>query len=300
MEKETHKEVLLSKVHPDENQPRKDFNAARLAELISSIKEHGIMNPLVVEAHPSGEYLLVDGERRYRAAQELKLKKVPVITVKPMNTVDRLVKQFHIQEQHEGWTSTEKAVAIGQLAEDMKMTPVGVAKLLSLPERTIRDYMGFWNLMTRKDFERSEVPITMARNIVGARDKAKKVYEAEFEKELTQEKQKGIERQIIAQIKAGEIKRQSDITKLVDTFSTDPKMIDTFIKGKGTVTKLYLESNAKVAHHARNVRQIGSLLSTHINYTVELGGVPLLAEDEVAVRALKKLSSELNSLVSTM
>lgn len=290
-------EVLLSSIHPDENQPRKDFNAARLAELMASIKEHGIMNPLVVEGHPSGQYLLIDGERRYRAAKELKLRKVPVIVLEPMNETDRLIKQFHLQEQHEGWSALEKAVAIGQLSESMKIPVSQLARMLSLPTRTVADYTGFWNLMSRREYQKSEMPIGLAKQIVRARERAKKIYEETFEKEFTEAKQKGIEQAIMAQIKAGEVTRITDITKLVDTFVNEPKTIDTFLKGKTTITKLYLDSHAKVAHHARNVGQLANILEFHMRKTMELGGVELVTNQgdgkgEATVRRLQKVLDE--------
>lgn len=300
MSKETHKEVLLSKIHADENQPRKDFNASRLSELISSIKEFGIMNPLVVEEHPSGEYLLVDGERRFRAATEIGLKKVPVITVEPMTSTDRLVKQFHLQEQHEGWSSVEKAVAIGQLSEQMGTSVVQMSKLLAIPMRTIQDYVGFWNMMARKEFQKSEVPISYAKHIHSAGIKAKKIYEKSFEEEFDQSQQKEVEKQLIVQIKKGEVTNQSGITKLVDSFVANPDTIEKFLEGKDSVTKLYLDSDAKVARHARNVRQLGVLVDTHINSALELGGVDIMQEDELLKPVLLRVQANVNRLLELL
>jgi len=300
MEKETHKEIELSKIHPDENQPRKDFNAARLADLISSIKAHGILNPLVVEEHAGGQFMLVDGERRYRASKELGLRKVPVIIIPELAPQDRLIKQFHLQEQHEGWSATEKAVAIGQLSEEMKLTPVRMAKLLSIPERTIRDYVGFWNMMSREEFVQNEIPISYAGYITAARQRAKKIYESTFEKEFIQEKQQAVESQLIAQIKSGEVRVKTDITKLTDAFVQDPTTIEAFIKGRGTVTKLYLESNAKVARNVRNVRQQSQLIVSHINQIFKNDGMELLREDEQAIIAIKQLQPVLKNLIESI
>ncbi len=68
-------------LHPNPNQPRRGFDAAALAELAQSIREHGIIQPLIVRPHPekAGQYQIVAGERRWRAAQEARIHDVPVL-----------------------------------------------------------------------------------------------------------------------------------------------------------------------------------------------------------------------------
>ena len=69
----------LSSILPDENQHRKTFPADSLVELAESIKQHGILQPLLVAPLPSGKYKIVAGERRYRAASLAALTEVPVL-----------------------------------------------------------------------------------------------------------------------------------------------------------------------------------------------------------------------------
>lgn len=71
-------EIPLTALMPDPQQPRKHFDEASLAELASSIKEHGIVQPLIV-AKNGGSYIIIAGERRYRAAEIAGLKEVPAI-----------------------------------------------------------------------------------------------------------------------------------------------------------------------------------------------------------------------------
>lgn len=296
----TIKVVPLANIHPDQNQPRKDFNASRLAELMASIKEHGIINPLVVEDYKNGQYLLVDGERRYRAAKELKLKEVPVLITPPMSSQDRLVRQFHLQEQHQDWTATEKAVAIGQLAEELKMSVSELAKLLALPPSTVRSYEGFYGLLARKEFERSEIPLNYSRYITRLRNTAKKLYESTFDQEFTRDMQKALEEQSISSIKSGDITKSSDFARLRDAFVKNPDTIKEFVKGKATVSSLYLKSNAKIASHVRNTWQLANVLSTHINQVMALNGIQMLAEDEDAVRLIVRCKKNLDALVSNL
>src|SRR4051812_45108449 len=118
MSKATFQIVPLSKIQPDPEQPRRNFPVEDMATLISSIKKHGIQSPLHVEAVGDG-FMLEDGERRFRAAKELKLKEVPVIVQEAKSATERMIIQFHLQEQHKAWTATEKATAVHRLSETM-------------------------------------------------------------------------------------------------------------------------------------------------------------------------------------
>lgn len=75
---DTVERVAITKLQPDPQQPRKHFDEAALAELAASIKEHGIVQPLIV-AGSAGGYIIIAGERRYRAAQLAGLIEVPAI-----------------------------------------------------------------------------------------------------------------------------------------------------------------------------------------------------------------------------
>jgi len=75
----TQKTVAVTAIHLPPQQPRRYFDPDKLEQLVLSIKEHGILEPLLVRPRPGGEYELVAGERRYRAAQKLGLAEVPVV-----------------------------------------------------------------------------------------------------------------------------------------------------------------------------------------------------------------------------
>jgi ParB family chromosome partitioning protein len=72
-------EVELSKISPNPDQPRKHFNQSLIQELADSIKEHGLLQPIVVVPKGPGQFQIVAGERRWRASQIAQLKKIPVI-----------------------------------------------------------------------------------------------------------------------------------------------------------------------------------------------------------------------------
>ncbi|MEA5504413.1 ParB/RepB/Spo0J family partition protein [Halotia wernerae UHCC 0503] len=72
--------VPLESIHLPQQQPRRYFDPQKMQQLIASVKQHGILEPLLVRPIPDGQYELVAGERRYRAAQELKLADVPIVS----------------------------------------------------------------------------------------------------------------------------------------------------------------------------------------------------------------------------
>jgi len=81
-------EIAVEDVRPNRYQPRKIFDDARLTELVNSIREKGIVQPIIVQKSDSG-YELIAGERRWRAAQKAGLNKIPAI-VKEVSSEESL------------------------------------------------------------------------------------------------------------------------------------------------------------------------------------------------------------------
>ncbi|MDE7256503.1 MAG: ParB/RepB/Spo0J family partition protein, partial [Clostridia bacterium] len=78
-EKANAEEMPLSKIYPNPNQPRKNFDEQALRELADSIKKHGVIMPIVVNDDHNGRYMIIAGERRYRATKLAGLSTIPVI-----------------------------------------------------------------------------------------------------------------------------------------------------------------------------------------------------------------------------
>jgi len=133
----------ISKIFADPTQPRQYFNKEELAELKESIKAKSIYVPLTVESNYNGDnYLLLDGERRYRCAKELQLKTVPVTIVQgPLTFEERTILRFHIQEQHRNWTVFDKAKAIYDLKVQTGMSLSELAKELNTNVPTIHHWL---------------------------------------------------------------------------------------------------------------------------------------------------------------
>ena len=140
-------EVLLDKIQPNPNQPRKIFEDLPLRELAASIKIHGIIQPILVTPTPgrSGEYIIIAGERRYRASQIAGLDKVPVI-VKTFS--ERQQKEIALIEnlQREDLNPMEEARAIAAIVSEYNASQDEVAKALGKSRPAITNTMRLLNL----------------------------------------------------------------------------------------------------------------------------------------------------------
>ena len=77
--------IPIDKIQPNETQPRQTFNDSEMQELIDSIKEKGVLQPITVREIKNGRFIIIAGERRYRASKALGLKWIPAYTVKIEN-----------------------------------------------------------------------------------------------------------------------------------------------------------------------------------------------------------------------
>ncbi|HEY0551495.1 MAG TPA: ParB/RepB/Spo0J family partition protein, partial [Verrucomicrobiae bacterium] len=117
--------VKLDRIKPSPLQPRKDFTPEALEELAASIKEQGIVQPLIVRDRQT-HYELIAGERRWRAAQLLNLAEVPIIV---READDRSVLELALIEnlQRENLNAMEEALGYSQLIEQFQLRQEDVA-----------------------------------------------------------------------------------------------------------------------------------------------------------------------------
>lgn len=114
-------EIDINKIKPNPNQPRKNFDQDALNDLAASIKVHGIVQPIVLNQQPDGQYLIIAGERRWRAANICGLKTVPAVI---KNYTDKQIKEISIIEnlQREDLNPIEAAKAIKELMDEYGLT----------------------------------------------------------------------------------------------------------------------------------------------------------------------------------
>lgn len=139
--------IPIEKIIPNPRQPRTIMAEEGLQELAESIRQHGILQPIIVTNDSPDHYILIAGERRWRAAQIAGLTSVPVI-LREVNDRDRLEMALIENVQREDLMPLETAEAYRQLAEDFSMTHEEIAtqvgksrtsitntlRLLKLPE----------------------------------------------------------------------------------------------------------------------------------------------------------------------
>lgn len=129
------KQVLLTDIVVNPDQPRKEFDETALKELSESIKSHGIIQPLIVT--PQGEkYRIVAGERRYRASILADYKKVPVI-VRNHKELEEIEIALVENVQRVDLSPLETAVSIVRLRDQFSLTPKQIATKLGKAETTI-------------------------------------------------------------------------------------------------------------------------------------------------------------------
>ena len=138
---ETDKETMvnITKIEPNRTQPRKNFDEDALQELSDSIKQFGIIQPIVVQDRKD-HYEIIAGERRWRAAKKAGLKEVPVII---KNYSDQEIVEISIIEniQREDLNPIEEALAYKRLLEEFKLKQDQVAERVSKSRTAVTNSM---------------------------------------------------------------------------------------------------------------------------------------------------------------
>jgi ParB family chromosome partitioning protein len=137
-------EVPLGQIVPNPYQPRKHFNEEKLKELIASIKENGIIQPIVVTQIQEG-YQIVVGERRWRAAKEAGFSKMPVI-VKDFSPQDRVALALVENLQRDDLNPLEEAQAFHLLAEGFGLTQEDLSQKVGRSRPYITNTLRLLNL----------------------------------------------------------------------------------------------------------------------------------------------------------
>lgn len=130
----------INEVEPNREQPRKSFDDNALFELSESIKQHGIIQPLLVRPIPNGGYQIVAGERRWRAARLAGLLEVPVV-IRELD--DERTAQYALVEnlQREDLNPVEEAKGYKKLTEDYSYTQEEAAKLIGKSRSAVANSM---------------------------------------------------------------------------------------------------------------------------------------------------------------
>lgn len=144
------KQVLnidINLIKPNKEQPRKHFDEEKLVELANSIKEHGIIQPIVVK-EDEDVYAIIAGERRWRAAKLLNLKEVPVI-IKDLTDIEIVEISLIENIIREDLNPIEEAMAYKRLLKEFSLTQEEISKQVSKSRSSIANALRLLNLDDR-------------------------------------------------------------------------------------------------------------------------------------------------------
>lgn len=158
--------VPLADIRPNPRQPRRFFDEERIAELAESIRQQGILQPLVVRKAENG-YELIIGERRFRAAQRAGLDRVPVV-VKEASDAESLEMALVENIQREELTPIEEALAYRQLMEEFHLTQEEIASRVGKSRPVVTNLLRVLNLPDeiKEEVDRGHLSVGHARALL--------------------------------------------------------------------------------------------------------------------------------------
>ena len=166
------KTLPLSVIEPNPNQPRKNFDPESLKELAQSIQTHGVIQPIVVCPKGDGTYIIIAGERRYKACKMLKMETIPVIIKR---YTEQEMKEIALIEnlQRDDLNPIETAYAMKQLVDEFGFTQESLAKRLGMSRPNVTNIIRLL-LLTPEVMalvEQGKIAPNSARALVPIQDK---------------------------------------------------------------------------------------------------------------------------------
>lgn len=169
-------EVKLSLIEPNKGQPRKDFDEEAIVNLSDSIREHGLLQPILVKPLENGNYRIIAGERRFRACRMAGLDTIPVI-IKEIS--DKEVMELALIEnlQRENLNPVEEALGYKELMESYDLTQDDVAKSVNKSRSAVANMLRLLNLPDEiiKMLKESKLNAGHARAIVAVEDEKRQL-----------------------------------------------------------------------------------------------------------------------------
>lgn len=171
-DREAVEEVAITRIQASSLQPRKHFREDQLQELVDSIREHGVIQPLIVRPAPDDQLELIAGERRWRACQRVSgLTKVPVI-VRQASDKDVLEMALIENLQREDLDPIEEAEAYLRLSKDFGMIQEDIAKRVGKNRATVANAMRLLELdnEVRTHLSQGRLTVGHAKVILGLKE----------------------------------------------------------------------------------------------------------------------------------
>ena len=243
--------IKLSLIDPKSDQPRKYFDKEALEELSCSIKENGLLQPILVREYADGRYQIIAGERRFRASKLAGLSEIPTIV---LDKSDKAVAEIALIEnlQREDLNPIEEAMAYKSLAEEYEMTQEELSEKIGKSRSAIANTMRLLDLPEEilTMVASKELSAGHARTLLGVKDPedmlllAQKAAESDMSVRQLEEEVKRINR-------PKKVKEDTEEVPFVDYFREMELKIQRQLgrkakiedKGKKKTLTLYYEDN---------------------------------------------------------
>lgn len=181
-------EIAISKIHPNPDQPRHDFDAEALAELAASIRQVGVVQPITLRQIDEDNYQIIAGERRYRASQMAGLEQIPAY-IKTAADDDVLEIALIENIQREDLNSIEIALAYQNLLDTLNLTQEQLSERIGKKRTTIANYLRLLKLPAeiQMGIRDKKIDMAHARTLVTLNDPATQIeiYELIIEEGLS-------------------------------------------------------------------------------------------------------------------
>lgn len=164
-------DVELDLITPNPNQPRSMFDDESMEELAASIREIGVISPVTLRKNPDGTYMIIAGERRYRASKSIGLKSIPAYI---RTAADEQVMEMALIEniQREDLNAIEIALSFFRLMEEYKITQEKLSERVGKKRATIANYLRLLKLPAeiQMGIKNKKIDMGHARALLGLND----------------------------------------------------------------------------------------------------------------------------------
>jgi ParB family chromosome partitioning protein len=228
--------LLIQDITPNSEQPRKQFDSSALEELSISIREHGVLQPIIVVQKNDKGYRIVAGERRFRASQLAGLDRIPAI-VRTMDELRELELALVENVQRVDLSPLEQAASIARLQQQFSLGIADIAKKLGKAETTVHNIVRLLHLPdeAQKALAQNKISEGHARQVLALKDSPE--LQAELLKQIiTHGWSVRQAEQFVTASKAGAVK-VSDAKKKLETTTPETKKLSTFVSAPVSIRR---------------------------------------------------------------
>ena len=228
-------EVEISKIVANPNQPRHTFDEEALAELASSIREHGVISPITLRKNDDDTYMIIAGERRYRASKMAGLQTIPAYI---RTAKDEEVMEWSLVEniQRENLDAIEIALAYQRLMDEYTLTQERLSERVGKKRATVANYLRLLKLPAEIQMGLKEKKIEMghARAILAAKSAEAQLalYKRIIQKNLSVRQVE----ELAAQADEGEGKTKEQKTGNQTVYATQAKQVEKVLGTKCSIS----------------------------------------------------------------